>query len=501
MRYYLNYILRNDEPIRIADDSIAQKGQTGTLHYITGSAMRGYVITKLVDSLNEQEKEELFTKVYFMNAYPAKDETCLLPSPKGFYEDKSEGDDKKRVENVVTDGKDIEGLKRARIGEFASIKDGVITYYSVHSMGELKKRMYGNEMYRNEYVDKGYLFAGAIASDSKKILEKIHACLSNDIHIGSGKGSGMGRCRVTKADDPTQTIPYASYCVDSDIDSECYMMLLSPTSMRNEDGEPVGLNLEHLEEMLGAKGLQIKYCSTSVKKIQGYNRTWNGIIPSMTVYDKGSVFHLTFDGTIKYEKVRELMDKGIGERINEGFGRVLFLKDYDSWIYKERGSSLYVETLSDNSEEKDSQVLNLIARKYYRKAIEEAMDRYIVNNPLSKGTLRSSKTRGIEPILTMNRFNYKRAVELLKQYFGHETEKEEGLKIHKELRSTGLIKAHVFTLIEGNIEELLKVRTKEKDSIMTIPKKQLLNENEIGELKLQFLLKELRFDSRKEGER
>ena len=32
MTYYLSYKLKNEAPLRFADDSIAQKGQTGTLH-------------------------------------------------------------------------------------------------------------------------------------------------------------------------------------------------------------------------------------------------------------------------------------------------------------------------------------------------------------------------------------------------------------------------------------------------------------------------------------
>ena len=497
MTYYLKYTIKNVEPVRIADDSIAQKGQTGTLHYIPGSAIRGYVITGISKRGFDADKEDLFTKVRFLNAYPVMEGECLMPSPKGFYEDKAEIEGAKALENVITDGKDVDMLKRARLGEFCSVKDDLITYYSVHSKGELKKRMYGNEMYRNEYIDTGYIFGGSIASENQEILKKISGYLKDDIYLGNGRSAGMGRCIVLSTE-ITEDDPYKTLAADKDLSGECYMMLLSSVSMKNEIGEPVGLNTSALQDMMGVTDLKIMYCSTSIRKVQGYNRAWHGAVPAMMTYDKGSVFHMVYAGVLRTQKIHEIMDKGIGDRLYEGFGRVVFLKDYEEWKSKLKGADLVAKAVLDGKETTDKETLTLIARKYYRRILEEAMDRFVVNHPLEKGMLNSSKTRGIEPILTMNRFDYDRAVLLLDKYFGHEKEKENSQKIHKELKSTKSIMEHVFTVLEGDLEAVLGVKTKDKDCIMTIPKSQLLNREEIGELKLLFLLKELRFDSRKE---
>ncbi len=498
MTYYLKYILKNEEPLRIADDSIAQKGQTGTLHYITGSAMRGYVLSKLAKEDFGDEKEALFTRVSFMNAYPISGDDWLIPSPKGFYEDKVETDEKKKLENVVKNGADVEGYKRARLGEFCNVKNGCINFYSIRSKGELKIKMYSDDMYRNEYIDCGYRFGGAIASDDKTLLDLISRVLDKEVYIGNARSSGMGRCSIVLSE-VDQLHPFKSYSADKSLSEECYMMLLSPTAMRDENGEPVGLDINTLQKTFGIDKLNIRFCATSVKRIQGYNRTWNGPIPSLVMYDKGSVFHLTYSGTITPEKIREVMDRGLGERVCEGFGQVLILKDYDSWSFKEKGCNLVETSIQSLSEKTDKDSLKLIAKKYYRRILEEAMDRYIVMHPLDKGMLRSSKTRGIEPILTMNRFNYSNAVDLLNRYFEHEADKEKGQKIHKELSNTKTIKEHVFSVLEEELDELLSVKTRDFKRVMTIPKEELLSKEEMGELKLLFLLKEIRFDSRKEN--
>ena len=57
---YLKYILKNIEPLRIADDSISQSGQAVTLRYIPGTTMKGYVINSLVNNNPEIFEETVY---------------------------------------------------------------------------------------------------------------------------------------------------------------------------------------------------------------------------------------------------------------------------------------------------------------------------------------------------------------------------------------------------------------------------------------------------------
>ena len=56
MTEYLKIVFQNLEPVRIADDSTSQSGQTVTLRYIPGTALRGIVINALAV---EEDFEEI----------------------------------------------------------------------------------------------------------------------------------------------------------------------------------------------------------------------------------------------------------------------------------------------------------------------------------------------------------------------------------------------------------------------------------------------------------
>ena len=50
MAEYIRYKIINTEPLRIADDSTSQSGQTTTLRYIPGTTVRGFVINQLAEA-------------------------------------------------------------------------------------------------------------------------------------------------------------------------------------------------------------------------------------------------------------------------------------------------------------------------------------------------------------------------------------------------------------------------------------------------------------------
>ena len=184
---YIKYIIRNKEPLRIADDSTSQSGQTVTLRYIPGTTMRGYIINKMAPSSDfEQLKEELFSEqVKYLNAYLCVKEKnneknsrvrfkTLVPSPKGFYENKKEVDGKKQIENVVINGAFTGGYKRASLGRYCYIQDNCVYYYNVSTASDMKIKIdqKGTEeqsVFRNEYIEKNHYFTGFIA---KSLIHK-----------------------------------------------------------------------------------------------------------------------------------------------------------------------------------------------------------------------------------------------------------------------------------------------------------------------------------------
>ena len=500
----LRYEIRSTEPVRIADNSISQMGQTATLHYISGSAVRGAVVGKLVDAgiFDDLKTDILSEKTAFFNAYPSNGEGAdLLPAVKGFYEDKNIAE-KKSVQNVVVNGEFTEGWKRSSFGDVVALEGDTIKGFSVPTGSDLKIKI-GDNVFRNEYVRAGIRFVGYIQADDV-LAEKIKEAFGKEIVLGNARSSGLGRCEVVKVD-AFSGVPYGSYADEGDSAGSLYMMLLSDTAMRDEGGEYCGLDLAQLEQLLGVQNLQIKTAATSVRKVCGYNRTWGLYVPSVTMYEKGSVFHLTFDGTCTANAKKRLMLQGIGIRKNEGFGRILFLKDYEKLTARVQTVLLSTDRTAASSD-RDEATLLIAAKNYYNLIRERAIEEYIVRYTLEKGKISSSRLGVVHSILESNRYNPQAVESTLARYAEHDQEKEGRQKKHID---RGGSSAEIISFINGIFAKPLDDTLKEKADaktasilsgreIMGIDKDKLINTDEEEVRKIAFILRLLKYDNKQE---
>ena len=96
--------------------------KTVTLRYIPGTALRGVVINTLAQDKDfEVIKKSLFsTNIRYLNAYLTDGDRELIPSPKGFYEDKMQCQGRKPLDNVVINGEFEEG-KKGHLSEDSAI--------------------------------------------------------------------------------------------------------------------------------------------------------------------------------------------------------------------------------------------------------------------------------------------------------------------------------------------------------------------------------------------
>ena len=504
MPAYLRYVLHNIEPIRIADDSTSQNGQTVSLRYIPGTTIRGLVVNKLAkeDNFEKIKKSLLSNEVQFLNAYlsvkEGKIEKELLPSPKGFYEDKNETE----LQNVVCNGTFTDGFKRAKLGRYCYIEDNCIHYYNVDTGSDMKIKINlakdeKQNVFRNEYIAPNHIFTGYIAVKDSSLKGIIKDVLKETVIIGNSRSAGLGKCRVLECE-YVDKIPFEEYLPEEEPKAFCYMMLLSNTAMRNKNGELCGLDLKTLEEKMGVTELEIEYCSTSTVNVKGYNRTWGIKIPSVVMYEQGSVFCLTFKGVFEKEKMLELCNGGIGIRRNEGFGRVLFFKDYEKIDSKKKEE--YCKVSSDNLTKNlvDTQTLSVIAKGYYRNLLQQASHRYVLEHPIQKGKLSNSQLGVVESIIRSNKYQPEEARKSLEKYFGNVGKKEENQNTQKERNSIKELERYVNHILDSDLEELLCIETKEKDCIMGISKKELFSKTEIDKVKLTLISDLIRYDNKKE---
>ncbi len=505
MSEYLKIVLQNSQPIRISDDSTSQSGQTVSLRYIPGTSIRGIVVNALAgaEDFSEIKKTLFSSKVRYLNAYLTDGERTLIPSPKGFYEDKTENKCRKAIENVVIDGEFTEGQKRASLGRFCRIEDRWIFYYNVDTGSDMKIKINLGEgekqnVFRNEYIAPGHVFTGYIAIEDEGLKDRIKAVFSRSIIVGNGRSAGLGKCRVLSCE-YTDGLPYEEYLADSDQTGSCYMMLLSHTVMRNDKGELCGLNCEKLGEQMGVEKLSIRFCSTSTVDVRGYNTVWGTRTPSAVMYEQGSVFHLEYKGTLTAERMRAICDKGIGIRRNEGFGRVIFLHDYETIRYKKAEVSIKKPEYAAGSVQyaEDRETLRIAARGYYRNLLKRAMSHYVVEHPLPKGKASNSQLGTLESYAVAYRYQPRKAKELIKKYLEHTDSKAENARVQKTKNDVRELAKYISHIMDTDIETLLEVKTGEKESIMGILKKELFTSEELDKMRLELIIGMIRYDNKK----
>ncbi len=509
MTEYLRYHLKNTEPIRIADDSVSQSGQTSSLKYIAGSTIRGAVITSLAKYPDfEKIKRVLFSDgVRFLNAYPEENGIELIPSPKGFYEGKAQV---KSLKNVMFES-ELDGWKRAGLGEFCYIEDGTVYYYSVDTGSDLKIKFNlentneKREVFRNDYMSAGYDFVGYIVIEDDSVKELIKEALGDELLLGNARSSGRGKCRLlSKEFVPYESTPFSQNSPSGALEKSCYMLLYTDTIMRARTGEYAGLNLKVLEKKLGISKLRVEHCATSTKMIHGYNRKLGIKLPSVPMYEKGSVFEMIYEGALTAEKMREVMESGIGVRKNEGFGQVIFLKEYKQikkkqQVTQEQEDKKAGKTLDDQQgiirDYGADDTLQIAAKNYYRRLLKMAMEKKITEG-MEKGALSNSQIGRLESLITANKYNTEKAKKTIDDYFKHTKEKEEKQKAQKESASVKPLFDFVREVLDSSYAEYVGVKNQ---IIMGIPVGELLSVQELDRMKLEYLTELIRYDNRKES--
>ena len=499
---YIEYKFRNVEPLRIIDDSGSQHGENATLKYIPGSTLRGMFINRLAGKLEDFEsiKEKLFSdRVQFLNAYPISGGKAMIPSPKGFYEDKSVSEGKKAIQNVVATGSFDEGLKRASVGSVAYLDGNSLCYSHVRTMSDLKIKINDEkrDVFRNEYICPGYEFLSFIRLDEGIDESIFFRVLDEGFRLGNARTSGLGKCEVTGRKTVSK-IPYHEYCAENDsMESECYMFLASDMCMISDIGEPCGINLTLLENKLGVKDLTIKYAATSKKDIRGYNRNWNGKIPSLPVYEKGSVFRLGFTGSIGAESATRLMDEGIGERRNEGFGRVLFLNGYDKIEYKFKVEADRISCdANKRAEVKDRDTLKTVASTYLCNRVKDLIEKKAVSLANKIEGYPGSQLGLVESICVQYYYKPKEAKDALNKYLDHTTEKDARQSAHKVKKSRDKLKEFVEEI--KNATDIFTYIGFERTQLMGFSISDLMGTEEAERLKLRLIIDAIRYNNKGE---
>ena len=211
------------------------------------------------------------------------------------------------------------------------------------------------------------------------------------------------------------------------------------------------------------------------------------------MYEQGSVFKLKFDGSASLENMFKIMQSGIGVRKSEGFGRVLFLKDYENIRFKMEEKHSAEDFTQESPNGNDMQDLKILASNYYRKEIIKAMQENIISG-VNNGNLNNSQIGNVRGLLEANRYDAY-GTETIKRYFAHAMEKEQNTNIQKQKSSIKALKDTILPILDQPLEQTLGMKHFTK--IMGISVDELISEKELQRMKFDYILERMKFDNRK----
>jgi len=443
MHKYLTYDIEALQDLKFSSTN-AQIESEETFQYITGSAIRGafiykYIINNRVDDINQGiHREKLLKgKIKFLNAYPEYDDNRSMPFPKCYFAPKNEIKtfvDRISIKSCLDTSLEQE-YERVRLSEFVGY-DGE-NYYRVkvdkNSNLHINKLNEKNILFRYESIKRGQIFKGIIKVEDDEYVEEVKDLFENAIvYLGGSKGSGYGKCLI-KNIEVLEENPEYKLVEDKDyFEDEIYLIAMSDIIYRNEVGQYMTfIEPEYLAKELGLNKVEYVDSSIETKGITNFNNKWNCYSPHILGIKAGSVFKYKIDGDIDIETLKAFMDKGIGERKAEGYGRFIIVDSMED-TYLEESSEVKVDDydtfeLFSNLNEDEENQLQYIVDKIYENRLENYIstividiDKYMKNQEQINSS-QWGKYKGLFSSLTYK--EPEEGIESYKKYMNHIVQK------------------------------------------------------------------------------
>ena len=329
--HWLHYRLRVDSPLIISQTAKNNYGIQGNVfmdshNYLPGAAVRGMVMDNLRHLKPHKflpRRKQLLDQVYFGNALPSVEGKDLIPTPKGFYSDKQQTCFYSVLEEDVRPGH-----KRAELGSFCYLQDGIIHHHSPVMTQRVQVSSDHSTTFFCKAIAAGTELSGYIYFRDPALASLVSDAFSGPLNFGALRYAGNGQCTLLELSEKAPDSFRYGYSAGDAVDSTLYMMMLSGCTM-SRHGQSGGLDTEELAQLLDVPEVQLHRCATSVMDVGGFNSKWKASLPTSVMYSPGSIFRLFFPkGVPTPEKLEALQYTGIGMRAPEGFGQVIFLKDF-----------------------------------------------------------------------------------------------------------------------------------------------------------------------------
>lgn len=348
----IRYRLHLEQPLLVTGLEGDPNTKTA-VDYIPGSVMRGVLIERYLasqgrselDARDPDERRRFLTDATrYLNAYPVIGGRRGLPTPKSLRKQKLDVDRTKSEAEVGTNIYDLSCLgasprdlaqPKAVSKPFCSIvgKDVALVKperrISVHTARDpVKGRATAEKgaVFQYNALAAGQSFEGVILVDDETDSKEIeHLLRTPELRLGGARTAGYGRVRVDLIDPDEPPWSEASGALKAKAD-ELRIVCLAPCLVRDAAGTTT-LDLgSALASHLGVQLTPIQartFCQATT--VGGFNRKWGLPLCQTQVIAEGSVFTFawpqTDDDQAVVAKLNHLLESGIGERREDGFGR------------------------------------------------------------------------------------------------------------------------------------------------------------------------------------
>ncbi len=346
-----------------------------TYPYIPGSLIRGAIIARFQQQLDlkDPETHTLFfsNNVRFLHAYPVQDGQRAVPLPVN-------------IKPAQTTQKQAQQQKREKHDpsewlipnqKFATTRH--LNIHTTRNRAKGRSTRDAGAVYRYVSIAPHQDFQAVIVGDEpmlnhlKTIIDRLIA-QQPTLWMGGARSAGYGEVHwhdVNWCDtwrEIEATIPT----------TKTTMTLLSDAILRDSDGQYAR---SLTGDVVGLNGATLNLTASNIKYtvIGGFNRKWGLPLPQTPALAAGSV--LVWNNAMQKD-IENIEAEGIGERRNEGYGRVTFADlqtDRATAESTERQSNTIPMPTIPHFASEGSAILTTMSQRLIRQAFEQALVRLI----------------------------------------------------------------------------------------------------------------------------
>lgn len=403
-----------------------------TYSYIPGSVVKGAVVWDIASKKGEVPTEILNGDTIFYNAYPLINDMPAIPMMQGYVGDKQEiRGNKETITIKHSFSADIgENVIPYRNYEFVAVdKDDPSKVYGYNTpktenlhINKRDSKDNDTKIFRYEAIKKGEFFRGYIRVN-EKYADDVMGILKNEImYFGGSRGSGYGKCRISNIKYISQVCQYES---DFDIKKDLYIYFLSDAILYYNGKVNTYIPVNILKEKLGIKG-KCEYIDSysGLNMSATYNSLYNTNTVCYTAVSKGTVLKYQVEEEINPEKIKELVNSGVGIRKEDGNGQIAVLgKIQDTLTVLKKDKDEDKGKSNVKLENEDKKLINNILKNIFIKRSDLEVKRLVLSLIKEKDTPKGSLQSQIGKLLNIFENGVYKSeeefIEHLKNYLEH----------------------------------------------------------------------------------